>query len=240
LTWSNGGDFYNSDYTASVFDSPENVETLTFLNDLVNKYKVSPTPAVATQAGMDPRGMFNAGQIAIKLDGPWAVGQTGEASIDKGYVWDVAPFPPNKRGDQYRKTRLTWDGIVLGANSKGDVQKAAFEFIKWTCVEDGQQIIAQIGRVLPSSKSAALSDLWAKPATEWHEEAFVEAMKYARLQPVTLMWPKFNEELGKQHSLLLTGGQTPEQTVKNSHRIINQLAQENQQLLQKLQAEAKR
>ena len=46
-----GGQILNDDWTASALTSPEAIAGLQFIDDLVNKYKVSPSPAVMEQMG---------------------------------------------------------------------------------------------------------------------------------------------------------------------------------------------
>ncbi len=182
--------------------------------------------------------MFRANNLAMSMNGPWDVGASTKAAREEGFDFDISPdWPPVKAGEKYRKTRLTFDGVVLSAGAKGDQARAGFEFIRWTSAEGGQEVIADLGWIMPAMKWAAATDLWADPETPWREEAFVEGFSHARLQPITLMWPKFNEELGKQHDLLLTGAQTPAETVKATHGIIGRLVEENKQVLAKLQSQ---
>ena len=72
-----GGRLYSEDGTRCTLDSPESVGALSFMHDLIYKYKVTPSPveeaAMATQGGWGSGTitLFGAGKGAMALGGRW-------------------------------------------------------------------------------------------------------------------------------------------------------------------------
>src|SRR5205085_11138122 len=64
--WNNGGDVLSPDGTraSGYFDSPHNVQTVSFLRDLIDKYKIAPTLSANASLGVDP---FANGQAAMAV-----------------------------------------------------------------------------------------------------------------------------------------------------------------------------
>lgn len=69
--WNNGGDVLDKEGRAKgAFDSPQNIETMTFLRDLATKHQVAPTLSQAAAMGVD---LFANGQAAMTVSGHWAI-----------------------------------------------------------------------------------------------------------------------------------------------------------------------
>lgn len=122
----NGGDFVDTQNLKSVLNSPENIETLTWLQDLVVNKKVSPVGA--TGADMDK--LMLSGQMGMFITGPWLVGGLRENNIDFG----VAP-PPAGAKSQF----IEIDGIGFSIpKGTGEKEKeAAYKFIRyWSSKEN--------------------------------------------------------------------------------------------------------
>ena len=92
--WNNGGDVLSPDGTTAVgfFDSPECVEAVQFIHDLVNVHKVSPTLSQTAALGVD---LFANGKAAMKIVGHWAIiGYQSSKHISIAEI-GVAPLPSN-------------------------------------------------------------------------------------------------------------------------------------------------
>jgi len=70
--WNNGGDVLAPDgrKASGYFDSKANVETLTFIRDLITKHRVAPSLSETAAMGVDP---FANGQAAMTVSGHWAM-----------------------------------------------------------------------------------------------------------------------------------------------------------------------
>jgi multiple sugar transport system substrate-binding protein len=87
--WNNGGDVLAPDGSTAIghLDSPQNVETITFLRDLVNVHRVAPSLRKSASLGVD---LFANGQAAMAVSGHWALigyknpprGRDGKPRID--------------------------------------------------------------------------------------------------------------------------------------------------------------
>jgi len=68
--WNSGGDVLNADGTAAhgVLDSDKTVQAVTFLRDMVLKYRVAPNLSQTEATGVDP---FGNGTTAMEISGHW-------------------------------------------------------------------------------------------------------------------------------------------------------------------------
>lgn len=80
--WNNGGDCFDPRFTkaSGYLDSPQNVETLKFIRDMINLDKSTPSLSQAAAAGVD---LFANGQAAMTVSGHWAMVGYSVAPKDK-------------------------------------------------------------------------------------------------------------------------------------------------------------
>lgn len=78
--WANGGDVINEDGTENLINSQENIDTLTWLQDLVLNEGVSPEGLTAVDADT----MFQAGQLAMYTSGPWNINGLTQLGVNYG------------------------------------------------------------------------------------------------------------------------------------------------------------
>jgi ABC-type glycerol-3-phosphate transport system substrate-binding protein len=131
--WNNGGDVLSPDGRKAQghFDSTKNVETYTYLRDLMLKHKVAPSLSETAALGVD---LFANGQAAMTVSGHWAmVGyknapkKDGKAAIN----WErlgVVALPHNVPASQ-TVLYMSAYGIPRGAKNP----ELAWKYIKmWT------------------------------------------------------------------------------------------------------------
>jgi multiple sugar transport system substrate-binding protein len=93
--WNNGGDVLSADGTRAVgaFDSPECIEAVQFLHDMVNVHKAAPTKSQTAAMGVN---LFASGRAAMKIVGHWElidyVKDTATVRVDR---IGIAPPPSN-------------------------------------------------------------------------------------------------------------------------------------------------
>jgi multiple sugar transport system substrate-binding protein len=126
--------------TKCTLDAPEAVESLQFLQDLIYKYKVAPTPAQASVLA-DQGGDFGSGKVALFVDGAWDV--VSFRSIDR-FKWDIALLPESDKG---RSSPFWIGGPMIAKQSKNP--DATWEWVKWTAEADGSAMIASSGQQVP-------------------------------------------------------------------------------------------
>lgn len=144
LTWlpfiySAGGSFASEDGMSSNLASPETIDAVTKLNELINVHHVAPTPAVM---GSMPTGaaMMLANQLAMVVSGISDRPAYEEAGVDYG----IAPLPKI----QDAKT-ISWTAHYV-CSARTDHQQEAFDFLYWFIDPETNPLVLQHG--LPSNK----------------------------------------------------------------------------------------
>ncbi len=183
---------------------PEALASYTFWRDLRFRYHVSPHRDELTESGSTS---FMTGRVAMFISGPWAMPPLNEARVN----YDVAHIPIGPRG---RGTRVTWDCLAMFAGSKRKAQ--AWKFIHFAASRPAQEIVAGFQRSVPALKSAQTAYVRANPRV--HAARFIEAFRYARLQPITRWWAMMSREIASETDLLLDDQLTPEATLRRLAR----------------------
>jgi multiple sugar transport system substrate-binding protein len=168
--------------TKLTFNTPETVNSLQFLQDLIYKHGVAPDAAKRNALGGD----FLTGKIAMYVGGDWDLGTLKEL---KDVAWDMAPLP--KWGDN-RVVPYWMGGYVITEKSKHPDE--AWEFVKWTMTENQETLAKQQSWIPvhnPSRDNAATPD-WA-PAG--YAQTRFEWMKYGMIGDVYhLKWREINDK----------------------------------------------
>lgn len=123
---SNGGNILDANGNP-VLNSQNNITALTFMRDLINKYKVSP-PNTYTEMTEEPvRTTFQSGNALFERNWPYAWGlHNASDSPVKGKV-GIAPLPHFPGGE----SAATLGGWHIGMNVYSNNKDASWEFIKF-------------------------------------------------------------------------------------------------------------
>lgn len=84
--YNNNASVLNEDMTECILNSPEAIETIQFLHDLVYKYEVAPAPS----AGLDTSNLFMNGQIAMLGNGRWSIASLANNNFED---YDIQALP---------------------------------------------------------------------------------------------------------------------------------------------------
>jgi len=114
---SNGGDVVSKDGKSSVLDSPENLKTLQYIQDLV---KAGNAPKGAT--GADTDNLMLAGQLGIYCSGPWLVSGLKENDINFG----VTAMPS---GTKQAAGVIEVQGFGVTSTCSAKEKAAAYDFM---------------------------------------------------------------------------------------------------------------
>lgn len=107
-----------------------------------------------------------------------------------GFEWDVAPLPTGEQA----ATMLHADAYCLPAASKQ--KAAAWAFIEFANSTEGQGIIAQSGRTVPSLEAVATSPAFLDPeALPRSSQVFLDVIPQTRAVPVMATWPDIEDQL---------------------------------------------
>ncbi len=128
----NGGEVFDdwAHPTRCTLDSPEAIEALTFVQDLIYKYKVSPNPIQAAQTVNTD---FMTGRLAMTIHGTWMIEQYRTI---KSFHWDMAPLPIQK----YYANLAGADGYGMTAQCKDPAK--AWRFLRNFLTEDTQNLMS--------------------------------------------------------------------------------------------------
>ena len=116
-----GGSILDEDNMAA-FNSPEGVEALTFMVDLVNKYEVAP-PGTASSDINQLIDLFVADKIGFWFDGPWYIGIMRGTYPDAEVA--VAPMP------KYKTQGSIAGGTAMCISSQSEHPEEAWKLIEY-------------------------------------------------------------------------------------------------------------
>lgn len=141
--WSNGGEIVSEDGTNAlgVFDSPENVETFTFLQTLSAEGLTTLTPAEMA---------FQTGQYPMLMSGSWTIQELENEYQDINY--GVLPYPVSPNTEDLVSPTGSW---AYGMSSTTEHPEAAGELIDFLASEDEMYRMSMMNTVLPARHSVA-------------------------------------------------------------------------------------
>lgn len=167
--WSNGGELFNADGDC-VWASPEGIEAIRFLADLMLKDKVSATPSFAKSQKSDD--LFMSGKIAMM--------HVGNAIISKfrgikDFEWDLAeiPFSPKTKKRVVASNVL---GYIVGPNAKAKTE--IIHFLEQLTSKEAQTVYAEKGVFIPTHQDAQAP--YFDDPTPKNLQAFQRTLDYAR------------------------------------------------------------
>lgn len=142
LVYQNEADYWKDNYTTANFTDPKVVEAFQFLYDMINTYKVAPSPAAQLKFSGSA---FQAGQAAMSRQGTYML--LPYLTNIQSFKWDVTVPPKGKtRG-------VMADGIGWSMADSSKVKDDAFGLIKFFNTE-GQDYMGSRHWAVPILKSA--------------------------------------------------------------------------------------
>ncbi|WP_158848724.1 ABC transporter substrate-binding protein [Saccharothrix deserti] len=126
LLWGNGGDVLEPDGAKSALTRPETVDAVRGWTDLLREKEISPVGLT----GEDADRLFQTGQAAMTITGPWMT--SGFADVD----FDVAPVPA---GPVRQATLGSTTSVALNAKVSPEKKQAAHRFLSYWVGEQGQE-----------------------------------------------------------------------------------------------------
>ncbi len=167
----NGVKPVEDDKKSTKIDSPEAIEAVQFLYDLMYTDKSSPDGQYMTDN--DPTQLFQSGKVAMIMSGSWMAKPYYEALKDKV---DVAEMPQKKADGNIIH------GIGWVTNAKTKHPDAAWEFVKWLGSKEVALMQAESGTVIPAYNGTA--ETWVK-ALPMNLQIFIDSTKVAVPYPST-------------------------------------------------------
>lgn len=157
---------------------PPSLEALQWFVNLRQEYRVIPDRVEET--AMDSESRFVAGTTAMFLNS--RVGVPAYREI-KSFAWDVASLPRNKISAGV----LHSDAYCLSKVTKN--KEAAWKFIEFANSIEGQTIIAQSGRTVPSLVKVAESIAFLDPTQRpYNSRIWLDSVSDLKMVPVISTW----------------------------------------------------
>jgi multiple sugar transport system substrate-binding protein len=180
-------------------NSPEAVEALTFLKDLIYKYKVSPEK-VAQDGEVT---LFLQGKNAMQLNGPWMKDQFDKAKINYG----VAPVP--QLGTKQQAVQAGSHNFVIPKDVKDPkVLEGIGDFLKYVAAHSIDW--AQSGQAV-ASKQVLASDAFKQLTKQ--QTIVAQEFDYAQFNPPVINWGAMTADLYKEINLVLLGQKDPKKAL---------------------------
>lgn len=204
--WSGGGDIMvqNKDGKwKSALADVKTVDAMQFLADLRFKHKVMPVSTQDT-GGMNNQASFAAGKVSMYDE---VVARTADQRKDKlGFEWDVAPLPRHASGSRATFERPSCRAVA----PQSKFREEAWALVKFvTGSKESQEQEARTAQwIMPSvrvSNSPAFLDPSQPPK---NMKVFLDALGYARVNPVHGKWEDINRMLGQEFRGLFDGTRT--------------------------------
>ena len=183
FVWAAGGDIVDDPDEPSRFtlDDPASERGLQQFLGLFG-YRVTPTEEQVESEPLEA--MFARGGLAMFLSSRREVPGLRAAA---GFDWDVAHLPRDRR----RASVLHSDAWCV---ARGEGAERAWRFVAWAAGPEGQRILAEGGRIVPSLRSVAESPAFLDPAERPRSSrVFLEAIPRMRRLPVAPAWPEIED-----------------------------------------------
>lgn len=173
--------------TKTMLDDPKTIAGLQFYADLINLYKVMPTPVALANMGMGIDLMFSSGRLAMFLSGIWETPGLRNYNFD----WDVAMFPKNSEGVRAFGSGGSGYAILKSSKHKNE----AWEVVKALTGPEGQAELAERGLAQPSRIAVAESESWAgSPLPPANKKMLNVAVNHIVFSPFHPRWREVQEK----------------------------------------------
>lgn len=213
--WNNGGEFFNAKRKKSLLNSPQNVKTLEWMQDLAVNKKVTPKGV----NGADLDNLLMSGQLAMYINGPWLINGLRKNKINFGIT-----APP--KGSVRQQVISGGIGFAVPAGTKKAEKRAAYELIKyWMSPEVLKEWSMRNG--FPAWSAAVMNDpeMKADPIQGAISPLGVLGRNYAQgYQGVTAI---DNDAIWPMIEAVLAGAEKPADAVKKASAQINEIFKNN-------------
>lgn len=186
-------------------DTPEALEALQFLYDLVVVDQLSPNPAALTAMGKGADAMFRNQTVAMESAGLWQLPTYKADPLP--FEWDVVRMPMDKN----QKTKagiLNW-----GISSTSKNPDAAWDLLKFLVGPEGMRIVAESNMALPGSTDEAANQIVLDSKYPENVQAFVDSVPDVDMtDQLSIYRTEVNTKLQEVVDKMLIGESTPEET----------------------------
>lgn len=171
--WQGGGQILDDPFRPStvLLNSPANIATLQFLQDLIHRDRVTPPPDALNTDAMNA--LFRAGRLSMVFGNhtlvPWFANEP-ELS------WDIAPLPQGAE----RVNVAGGAGFVIGRRSQH--KEAAWALLRYLSGPKAQAILADSGVIVPARRSVREDNIFLRQQP-YRAEVFLSETAIGRPVP---------------------------------------------------------
>jgi multiple sugar transport system substrate-binding protein len=209
IIYSFGGNVFDNMENPSkvVFNSPDTVAALKFIQDAIWVHKIAPPYTNAELL----TGSFDSGRVAMDVDGSWA--PSGRRHITE-FKWDMANLP--MRAGRERRTGAFFAGYCVNKASKNP--DLAYAFARFFQEDEGQSILSSLGLItVINQEIASKPEFLNGPGFPEHHNLRVSSISYATNGYANLTnWQEMIEKAIKPHfDDLIAKNISPEECARN-------------------------
>lgn len=214
--WSNGGRFFSENGCRATFNSPEGVEALQLLNDLLNKYEVD-EPGTIQVENVD----FAQGRVASSISNIATRGMLEDAP-------DVVPFvgmapTPHKTGEQ-SWSEMGGNYMGISANTKHlDEAVKLLEFLAMTPDLARRYAADDLG--IPGVRAAANEEYFA--TNPWAERWLEIMEETGKGLPKHPRWIEISDIVTKAMTQVYLEGRDPQEALDEAVEKVNVILEES-------------
>ncbi|MCR4265807.1 sugar ABC transporter substrate-binding protein [Nitratireductor sp. ZSWI3] len=203
--YTNGGEVIDADGEI-VFNSPNNVEALTFYGKMAEVSE--PGPIAYDRDKLHP--LFNEAKIAMMITGPWARAEITDVN------WDVAPIPVGPRGRP--STLLITDSLAVFKGS--GMEDAAGDLARFLTSPDNQFEFEKSAGLTPLRNVAGVADL-RKEDPSWG--AFLDAVETGGPEPFVTDYVALEDAIIEAVQGVLLGEVKPADAIAEAARRLEEV-----------------
>ncbi len=173
-----GGQIMNDDYTKPLFNSPEGVEALNFITNILNVDKTG-----YLSPGYEGQKDFTAQKVAFYEDSSVSMAYMLRTGID--FNMGISAIPTKET----KKNIISGTNVVIFKNEDKEKEKAAWEFVKWFTDTEQTARWSELTYYMPVRKSAFQVEALKKRLANNPEIASVyEQLETATFEPQISEW----------------------------------------------------
>ena len=204
VIWSNGGDYLDKNWTTSLMDQPQAETAIGYLQTLVVKDKVIPSPADLAKQGSNPR-LF-AGTIGMRVAGAYFSNPASQSI--KSFSWDVAALPSGPAG-AFSATGGS-QGASWSMAAAGKHQDAAWQLTQWMASPQSLTTLTEHGWI-GARTSIGTSSVYLDPKRlPAHRQVFIDGTNHIKIIPLIADWSDINTAMSKGLAPVWAGTATPQ------------------------------
>lgn len=212
--YGNGGDYFHTDNNGNpgkaAMNSPEAVQALSFINDLVNKYKVS-QPGVGAYGRDELQNLFLAGKLGFFMAGGNTASLLKKNNVP--FKWAVAPIP--YFSGKKRSSLLVTDAMVMFKKSKN--KKEAAKFLEFFYRDEWRLQFDKNTGFPPVTKSLGSHEAFKSAV----HQTMIASVNGAKGWPLVEEWPEVNDILWTHIEKVLQQQAKPEEAMNKAVVEIN-------------------